>query len=100
MYLVKAQQAKTLKSGETRTYRYWLLRQSRWDEGLKATVTRNLYTISRCDPGREDQAVISKDEARRIVAAVKAKTGEDLTIDDLRRVKRLAIEGTGDRDGH
>ena len=67
-----------------RVYQYWVMKESVWDK--EAQRTRQRYVVS-IGPRR----TITESRARELARKISEKLGREVTVEELRRVKKLRI---------
>ena len=65
-------------------YTYWVIRESYWDKKQKRQRQRHLATIGKTQK-------LSLDEARDLAEELTEKTGREVTVDELRGMKRIRV---------
>lgn len=80
--------AKTWQQGK-KSRKYWVLKRSVWLKDEKRQKQEYLAYIG-------TEAELTQSEAKDIAAQVSEKIGKRVTVDDLRKVKRLRIVEEGD----
>jgi len=84
--------AKSVQRKGKRVYRYWVLKETLWDAKERRISQRYLISLG---PKR----TITETQAREIAEKLSQKLGRPVTLEDLRKVKRLRIVPDSDADG-